>query len=112
MIVDFNKMVEEAKPNFKGGLKEYNVKMFTDETNKIMHGRLVPGASIGFHTHETDQEVIYILEGEGSLVDEEGNTLETVVPGQATYCAKGESHSLMNKSEEDLIFFAVVTALD
>ncbi|MBR1796424.1 MAG: cupin domain-containing protein [Clostridiales bacterium] len=111
MIIDFGTMIEEAKPHFKGGLKEYNVKMFTDETNKIMRGRLVPGASIGFHTHETDQEVIYILEGEGALVDAEGNTLETVLPGQATYCPKGESHSLMNKSEKDLIFFAVVTAL-
>lgn len=111
MVIDFLTMNEEAKPNFKGGLKEYNVKMFTDEKNKIMRGRLVPGASIGFHKHETDQEVIFILEGEGSLVDSDGNVLEKVLPGQATYCAKDESHSLMNKGDKDLIFFAVVTAL-
>ena len=111
MIIDFLTMNEEAKPNFKGGEKEYNVKMFNTDGNKIMRGRLVPGASIGYHTHEEDQEVIYILEGEGSLVDENGNVLDKVLPGQATMCPKGESHSLTNKGDKDLVFFAVVTSV-
>lgn len=111
MLIDFLTMNEEAKPNFKGGEKEYNVRMFTDERNKIMRGRLVPGASIGFHTHSGDQEVIFILEGKGTVVDSEGNVQETVLPGQATYCAEGMSHSLVNREDSDLIFFAVVTAL-
>ncbi len=111
MVIDFNKMAEEAKPNFKGGLKEYNVKMFTDDTNKIMHGRLVPGASIGFHTHETDQEVIYVLEGEGTVINGEGIPDDKALPGQALYCAKGQSHSLVNTGTKDLIFFAVVSAV-
>ena len=109
MTIDFLTMNEDAKPNFKGGEKEYNVKMFSDDTNKIMSGRLVPGASIGFHTHETDQEVIFITSGEGHVKDLDGNILETVVPGQATYCAKGISHSLVNDGDADLTFFAVVT---
>lgn len=111
MIIDFLAMNEEAKPNFKGGEKEYNVKMFNTDGNKVMRGRLVPGASIGYHTHTEDQEVIYILEGEGSLVDSEGNVISKVLPGQATLCPKGESHSLVNKSDKDLLFFAVVTAV-
>ena len=111
MIIDFLTMDEEAKPNFKGGDKEYNVKMFNTDGNKVMRGRLVPGASIGYHTHTEDQEVIYILEGEGSLVDSEGNVISKVLPGQATLCPKGESHSLVNKSDKDLLFFAVVTAV-
>lgn len=111
MIIDFLTMNEEAKPNFKGGEKEYNVKMFNTDGNKVMRGRLVPGASIGYHTHTEDQEVIYILEGEGSLVDSEGNVISKVLPGQATLCPKGESHSLVNKSDKDLLFFAVVTTV-
>ena len=111
MIIDFLAMNEEAKPNFKGGEKEYNVKMFNTDGNKVMRGHLVPGASIGYHTHTEDQEVIYILEGEGSLVDSEGNVISKVLPGQATLCPKGESHSLVNKSDKDLLFFAVVTAV-
>ncbi|MBR5386253.1 MAG: cupin domain-containing protein [Clostridiales bacterium] len=111
MIIDFLNMTEDAKPNFKGGEKAYNVKMFNTDGNKIMRGRLVPGASIGFHTHTEDQEVIYILEGEGSLVDAEGNVLDKVLPGQATLCPKGESHSLANRGDSDLLFFAVVTSV-
>lgn len=111
MIIDFPNMQEEAKPNFKGGLKEYNVKMIDVGPNKFMRGRLVPGASIGFHTHTEDQEVIYALEGEGTVVDGDGNTVDMLEPGQAHYCAKGESHSLMNKGDKDLIFFAVVTTV-
>ncbi len=111
MIIDFNSIPEEAKPNFKGGLKEYNVKMTDIGPNKFMRGRLVPGASIGFHAHEVNQEIIYVLEGTGTLVDEAGNTVDTVVPGQVTYCPKGDSHSLTNQGDKDLIFFAVVTAV-
>lgn len=109
MLIDFLNMTEEAKPNFKGGQKEYNVKMFDIGPNKIMRGRLVPGASIGFHTHTEDQEIIYVLEGEGTVVDENGSKVETVLPGQATYCAKNDSHSLVNKGDKDLKFFAVVS---
>lgn len=111
MVIDFNSMNEEVKPDFKGGKKAYNVKMFTDERNKIMHGRLEPGASIGFHTHEVDQEVIYVLEGEGTVINGEGMPDDAALPGQALYCAKGQSHSLVNTGSSDLIFFAVVTAV-
>jgi len=109
MKIDFDSIPEEAKPNFKGGLKEYNVQMFTDDTNKIMHGRLVPGASIGFHTHVEDQEIIYILEGEGTVVNGEGIPDDKALPGLAYLCSKGQSHSLINSGNTDLIFFAVVT---
>ena len=63
MLIDLNTMEEKCIPNFKGGEIAYNVKMFTDDTNKIMKGRLVPGASIGYHTHEEDEEIIFILSG-------------------------------------------------
>ena len=111
MIIDFLSMQEEAKPNFKGGEKEYNVKMTDVGPNKFMRGRLIPGASIGFHTHTENQEIIYALEGEGTVVDEAGNTVEMLEPGQAHYCAKDESHSLVNRGDKDLIFCAVVTTV-
>ncbi|MBO4637740.1 MAG: cupin domain-containing protein [Clostridiales bacterium] len=108
MLIDFLTMQEEAIPAFKGGEKEYNVKMFSDESNKIMRGRLTKGASIGFHTHTDNCEVIFVLSGEGEMVDDAGNTEEIVRAGQCTYCPKGCSHSFVNKNDEDLIFFAVV----
>ena len=100
-------------PNFKGGEKEFAANMFFDGTNRIFKGRLIPGATIGMHTHDDSCEVIFILDGKGTIVEREpGSETETVSPvseGDCLYCPKGHSHSLQNTADEgDLIFYAVV----
>lgn len=88
------------------GEKAYAVKKFTDDRNMIMHGRLESGASIGLHTHEGNCEMFYIIEGTGKvLMDGE---YERVEAGVCHYCPKGHTHSLINDSDSDLVFFAVV----
>ncbi len=106
MIVSFAEMEEKVLPEFKGGQKQYNVKMFTEGNNKIMSGKLVPGASIGLHTHETDCEVIFITEGMGKTV-EDGKE-NRVCAGMALFCQKGHQHMLVNDSDADLCFYAAV----
>lgn len=106
MTIDFNNMEETALPNFKGGEKELCAKMFWDGTNRIMRGRLVPGASIGEHTHDTNCEILFVLSGEGTIMDDGIKT--PIHSGQCTYCPKGHSHSLINTGTEDLIFYAAV----
>ena len=113
MILDFNKMGVTVLPNFKGGEKEFAANMFFDGTNRIFKGRLIPGATIGMHTHDDSCEVIFILEGSGTIVEKEpGAETETVSPvsaGDCLYCPKGYSHSLKNTADEgDLLFYAVV----
>ena len=113
MTIEFNKMDVTILPNFKGGEKEFAANMFFDGTNRIFKGKLVPGATIGMHTHEDSCEVIFVLEGCGSIVEKEpGAENETVSPvkaGDCLYCPKGHSHSLMNTAEDgDLVFYAVV----
>lgn len=93
--------------NFKGGEKHLEAKMFFDGTNRILtRARLIPGASIGMHTHEDSCEVIFILEGRGSLLED--GTKKEVQAGDCLYCPKGGSHSLVNDSGSDLVFCAVV----
>lgn len=93
--------------NFKGGEKHLEAKMFFDGTNRILtNARLIPGASIGMHTHEDSCEVIFILEGCGSLLED--GTKKEVQAGDCLYCPKGGSHSLVNDSGSDLVFCAVV----
>ena len=106
MIIDFKSMEESVLPNFKGGEKEYRAKMFVDEQNRIMYGRLIPGASIGLHTHEDGSEMIYYLEGEGKAIYD--GVEERVYAGCCHYCPKGHSHTLINDTDADLVFFAVV----
>ena len=62
--------------------------------------------SIGLHTHDTSSEIIYILKGRGKVLYDGG--YEEVEEGLCHYCPKGHEHSLINDSDEDLIFFAVV----
>ena len=114
MMIDFSQMEETVLPNFKGGEKHFAANMFFDGTNRIFKGRLVPGATIGMHTHEDSCEVIFILEGRGVIVEKDcggvsdGEAVSDVTAGQCLYCPKGGSHSLQNHSDEDLVFYAVV----
>ena len=106
MRIDFNELPLNVAANFKGGEGEYVSRRFVDDNNKIMLGRLEPGSSIGYHSHDNDSEIMYFLEGVATVLTEDGE--EKLLPGQAHYCPKGASHSLMNRGSEPLVFVAVV----
>ena len=107
MVIDFNKLEEIANPQFKGGEGDTLFRTFADGQNKIMRGRLDPGCSIGYHIHETNSEIIYILSGEALCRYDDGE--ERLGPGQCHYCPMGHAHALINASpSEPLTFFAIV----
>lgn len=107
MKFDYSKIEPEVFPNFKGGEKNLSAKMFFDGTNRILHGSLEVGATIGMHVHETSSEIIYILSGDGKVLIDDG--IEYLKAGDCHYCPKGHSHSLQNNSQSELlVFFAVV----
>lgn len=107
MVIKENNIEISHLENFKGGEKYLEAKMYFDGTNRILtRARLVPGASIGLHTHDDSCEVIFILEGYGTVLEE--GTKKAVQAGDCLYCPKGGTHSLINDSEADLVFCAVV----
>lgn len=107
MIIDFEKLGFQTHEHFKGGEKEYRSATFDDGQNKIMSGCLIPGASIGLHTHIGNSEVIYITEGEGYVFYDD--VKERVSSGVCHYCPEGHTHSLVNDStDRDLKFIAIV----
>ena len=106
MRIDFDAMEETIIPHMRGGEKEVAARMYTDELGKIMRGRLIPGASIGLHTHEDSSEFIYLLSGRGKVLG--AGVYEDLAPGGCRYCPKGHTHSLINDGTEPLEFFAVV----
>ncbi len=65
------------------------------------------GASIGFHTHENDEEIYIIARGRGLYTDNDGKT-HPVVPGDVTMTRQGEGHGLANAGDEPLVFNAVI----
>ena len=106
MIIDFDKIEVSIMPAFKGGEKETRAAMFTDENNRIMMGMLIPGATIGLHRHEGSSEVIFIQSGSGKVLYD--GKYEEVKAVDVHYCPEGHEHSLINDSEENLTYFAVV----
>lgn len=106
MLIDFTAMGTETIPNFLGGEGEIQAQMYVDNLNRILHGILPPGSSIGSHTHETSSEIIYILSGTGKVKYDDSE--EPLKAGDCHYCPKGHAHALINNSGGPLEFFAVV----
>jgi len=106
LIINFEDIEKTVLKNFRGGEKETSVRMFNDNINRIMQGKLEPGASIGLHTHDENSEIIYILKGTGKVFYDK--QYEIIKEGICHYCPKGHSHSLINDGSDDLIFFAIV----
>ncbi len=106
MIIDFESMDFDKKTEFLGGRGNFYIKSYRDNSNNIMFDCLESGASIGYHKHETNSEIIYIVKGNGKVLYD--NAEEKVKEGQCHYCPKGHFHSLINDSADKLFFFAVV----
>lgn len=107
MLINFNEIETKELKTFKGGEKSVFMQMFSDENNKVARIRLEPGASIGLHRHEGTSETIYVVEGNGEMLEEDGQIVP-LKPGDCSYCPEGAEHSLRNPGETDLIVFAVI----
>ncbi len=106
MHIIFDDIKEQIANNFKGGEKSVATRPYADGLCKIQTVRLIPGASIGYHKHETNCEIIYMTKGTGTFVTD--GVTELVHAGEATYCPKGHSHSFANETDEDIEAIAVI----
>lgn len=113
MIIRLDEIALSTIPAFKGGEKEFRANMYFDGRNRLFKGCLIPGASIGIHTHEDSCETIFILSGNGSILEIENGveTLKEVRAGDCLFCDKNQTHSLKNTSDKDLVFYASVIQL-
>jgi uncharacterized cupin superfamily protein len=70
--------------------------------------RLVPGAASSLrHWHHTEDEFVYVLEGEVTLCEDDGETV--LRPGDAAGWKAGvaNGHCLINRSQTDAVFIEV-----
>jgi mannose-6-phosphate isomerase-like protein (cupin superfamily) len=67
---------------------------------------LEPGSSVGYHKHEGEGEMYYILTGEGDYT-EDGVTTR-VSEGMVTCVYDGHSHGLKNTGSVPMTFVAVI----
>ena len=67
---------------------------------------LKPGCGIGYHVHEKDSELFYLMKGEALYND---NGVEcTVSAGDVMLCPAGAGHAIANKGEEPVELCAVI----
>lgn len=82
------------------------------EKEELSGGRLFStvtlekGCSIGPHTHSGETEYYYIIEGEGSVTEEDGE--KPVHPGDLVITGNGASHAIRNSGTGSLRFIALI----
>lgn len=106
MIIEMKNGKKEEFEHFKNGNGKMIATMYFDGSNRIIHGKLEKGSSIGLHTHVGNCEIIYVISGKAKFIYDDGE--EYALPGQVHYCPENHAHSMMNEEAEDLEFFAVV----
>jgi len=109
MIIDFKNITPNVVENMRNGEGSVKLVKYTDDVNTIVRITISKGSSIGWHIHEGDQEIIYVISGKGICIEDDKEY--ELVPGFANYCAKGKNHSIKNINDEDLELFAVITKL-
>ena len=83
-----------------GGLDQFGVNLTT----------LRPGAASSLrHWHEKEDELVYVLEGEVVLIEDEGETVLTAGDAAAFKAGVRNGHHLVNRSGRDAVFLEIGT---
>lgn len=61
---------------------------------------------VGYHQHESDNEIYLVLDGT-AVINDNGNE-DILNPGDMLVTMRGESHSIENKSDTTLVFLAII----
>ena len=112
MKIDFKDIKKECVNNLRGGegcvyLQKLSTVSPVLENMQAYNLITIPsGASIGVHTHTLDEEIIYVLSGEGTLKIDDVN--HQFKEGMVSVCKSGRNHSVINTSKNDLVVLAVI----
>lgn len=112
MIKKFRDFNTEVRENMRGGEGNVVISNFVTEEELYKKGRLFgkivlkPGCGIGYHAHENDCELFYIIKG--TAVYDDNGTQTIVRAGDVTYTPAGTGHAIKNESDEDVEFIALI----
>ena len=68
--------------------------------------RLVPGASIGYHVHRGETELVYFLEGVCRVQDDE--QVRYAMAGDSMIVSSGHGHGMENTGDNDVVMVCVI----
>ena len=67
---------------------------------------LEPGCGVGYHIHQGDGEIYYMMEGTATYNDN-GEEM-TITAGDVTFTYPGEGHAITNTSDSHVKFMAII----
>lgn len=70
------------------------------------HTTVLPGNGIGFHPHNGDSEIYYVVSGKGEYND--NGEIVTIEAGDVTFCPAGTGHGVMAVGDEPLELIALI----
>ena len=112
MVIRASEQQVTVKERMREGNGKVELRALLQPEQFCGHGRLFsiitlePGCSIGWHVHEGESETFYILQGTGKLND---NGQEVILnPGDCSYTASGEGHSIGNIGQDTLKIVALI----
>ncbi len=111
MIHRQNDYRTDLRSSMRGGDGEIKIEhLWEKELNSPirMFSRITvePGCSIGFHNHDNEEEVFYIISGQAEA-DDNGNTV-ILNPGDTILTGNGDGHSIKNAGNTTLVMMAVI----
>lgn len=109
MLFNFNNVDKNQVNNMRGGEGFVYMQKYTSDGKLIARITIPPKSSIGYHTHVDDDEVVYVLNGNGTCLM--GDEKKLLGAGDVNYTKKGNSHSIINTSNEDLVILAIITKI-
>jgi len=112
MIRKASEMKTEIREKMRGGPGSVTISHFFEKAEFTSNTRLCaklvlpPGAGIGEHKHDGEDEVYVVMKGSGILDD--GKSKTRVFAGDAILTGNGGSHAVTNDGKEDMEIMAVI----
>ena len=113
MIRRANECSVKVNENMRGGDGSVKLTSLISSPEELLDkGRLFsvitlePGCSIGFHVHEKESELFYIVKGTADYNDGDGEI--KVSAGDVTIVEPGNGHGIANRTNETCEFVALI----
>ncbi|HOK04051.1 MAG TPA: cupin domain-containing protein [Victivallales bacterium] len=104
----------ENRKKMRGGEGEVKIEKLWEPGSELkaktrLFARLIiePGSSIGFHKHENEEEVFYILKGTAEIND--NGDIFILNEGDSSLTGAGRGHSIKALGNETLEVLAVIS---
>ena len=113
MVRRSNECHVKVNENMRGGDGSVRITSFISGPEELLSkGRLFslitlePGCSIGYHVHENESELFYIIKGSPTYND--GGEEVQISAGDVTIVEPGKGHGIANRTEETCQLVALI----